>query len=419
MNTIAKTTQTITIQDIEVEARNWLVSVGTAGAIGRAQFTVSKAMLKAAGVDLLSLSEASETPEVYIKVRPSDGNEEIIFGGVYDNHDIDHDNDTTVINALDWAARLVTEKRVLTDINYRNKTPSDIATEIAEKFGFTPKVEPTPGGVKAGLIFNRDAVFSSEPQPIWNVLLLLARDLAFEVRITPNKELIFAPVDPEEEPLVLHYKPKPGNDDVIPVRGLHTHHSPRRNKTFQVQVLSFRPNKAQVTKAQAVALGTEQVKTSGPTTVVGNTIISSISNNSIPSGVYWGAAGAGVKNQLSSSLQGKPVYTFRIPGLTPEQAQLKAASIAKEIAKRELVVTGVVAGRLDVTPQRPIVIEESEPDELQGYAGKSLAILKVEHSFSMNMPGEYKGRGFQTKFTALALPLGGTSDVAKALANWL
>lgn len=406
----------VLLDNKELLTQNWSVEVGVAGAIGKARLTTSRDMLKKAELSLNDLAEKDEAVELNIYATGFSGKEQKVFGGLYDRGKTKFGQNRVEIHAQDWASILVDSYQTFSEIDYQNQTPSQIVKQIATLYGFESKVDPTPGGTKAGVIFRQDASFTPKPNQPWRILQYLAKQIGFEIFITPHQEIVFKAPDLNAEKMELTWLADVLDKEAIPIFELRTEDSPRRHKTFRVVVQSYHPSPPQMTTGMAIVVGTEQIKQSGPTKVVGNTIISSISSNSIHPGIYVGPAGAAVGSQLKDQLAKSPVYIFSQKGLKPDQAQQKAAAYAKEIVRRQFIAELEIDGYPEIVPQSPIVLREGEKGALDGYAGRNLAATSITHNYSM--PSQSGGGSFKTNLVALAVPAGTTSEVAQALSNW-
>lgn len=399
MKLLTNVTSRIAINGKELLAYAWSVQVGAFGSIGTVTISTTRDLLQVSEANLTEAAESANVVPLDVYVTLDDGDEEHIFGGGYDISRWDFDRDEIQIEGRDAAAPLVDAKEVFTGDGFRNQRPTGLARTIAARYGLGFQGSGGANEPYIGTIYDEEAVFSVTPQTPWSVLLFLARTVGYEVRVTPDAQLVFGPPQPQNS-LILTYMATPDQEDVIPVRNLRMTHSPRRNKSFSVIVQSFHPQMTRVVRSEA--------QVADRRVVTGRT-------QNIPAGTYWASAAKAVKNQFSAGLQGTPVYTFHIDGLTPEQANAKARAIAEDIAKRQLVVTGVIDGRPNLQPQDQIVIREGKYGALNDFAGVTMFVNSVRHAFTI--PSMSGGEGFITEFTALAIPPAAVDDPSVPLQN--
>lgn len=402
---IPRVTSTILINGLDVKCLGWTVKVGSYGSIGSATLKTTYQQLDESGIDIESF-EGGETVEIRVRMDASE--DILIFGGIFNDDDVNLDASEVSLNCLDHAAVLVDTKTVFND---KGSSPSGIARKFAEKYGFEPVITDSPAGVVAGTLLGASTTKPSS-QPIWTLLQTLARSIGFECHVTPDKKLVFGPGG-DAGTFQFKYKANQYDTALSAVWGLRRKRNPRRNKTFQVRVYSYDHRRRQLTTGTAVAVGKEQTQQVGAATV-NNPTVSPGQNRFIRAGIYSAGAGSAVRAQLP---EGIPVYAYHINGLTPAQANERALAIAHDIAKREVIFSGSVNGLPSLIPESQLELIEANPGELRGFAGRPLTVTQIEHQ--MTMPQGVGSGGFSTNFVANNLPPETEEDPSTALAHWI
>jgi len=386
------TSLSVIIGGVEIPISSGNVAGASHGHTGHASLTTSIAALTAQNIDLIEIAQDAPTilpVDVYLV---KDGATAHLFGGEYIKANFAYRADTVTIHARDWSGLLVDQKRVLTNIlggntgalapgeqpgsgiSTTNQTISQLVTAIANQFGLTPdlRLSNSPGSnPQVGTIFgnSNDTVLTAVPQSLWGILLRLARDTGNEVYTTPEKRLVFGEPGAGLTPLALGWKMNPVPDGTLPLLDLNIEHNPRRNLTFRVLVLSYDPTVGQPTKGQAYVIGSDMTTSSGAT---------------VHAGAWNGAAAAQIQGAVGKGSASKknaiPLYTFHIDGLTAAQANLRAQSIATDIAKRELIVRA----DMDILPG----VEPSQAARLDGainagFLAHSYYVTSFSHMFKM------------------------------------
>lgn len=222
----------------------------------------------------------------------------LILGNV-DLVDTDPVNRAIVLSGRDLTAQLIDIK---SDQKYPNLTASKIAEAIAEQFKLTPNVTQTTK--KVGVYYSIDQVVLTSERSIWDLLTYLAQREGFQVGITGNN-LNFGPPSTGASP----YQIKWTEPDPFPeatVSRINFSH----NLTLARDV---------VVKVRSWNMSTKQAYTKTAT----------------------------VKHKSGSP--GTPqIYSYVIPGLTPDQALQKAQNLARSISLHELRMTADLPG--DITP---------------------------------------------------------------------
>jgi hypothetical protein len=397
-----------------VPVQSWTVTLGAYGSAG--MVTATTAILSQGDTTLptgllaLMQQQTQTTIDVYVgrvddPTRWGTGDLTHVFSGLVDLTQWELETNTLTIRGRDWSSLLMDAR---TNDTYGNMTPSAIATLFAQQVGLAPQV--TPWSTQAGFYYQRDTVhIGMIPRQKWDLLLYLARSIGFDVYVTPERQLYFGPPPAPSVPPVVFSWMTPDAPLGQSLLTCKITHSPRRNQTFRVLVKSYHPKTTQVVTGDTIVLG---VDVALPTT------------RTLRAGTYrgQGPAGSTVYNELAASLEGKPVFEFVIPGLTPQQAQDRAEAIAADIARRELVVDASTEGTPGLTTRSVIqfrgIEHPARPAVWAGIPGgmdsRPFYPQRVVHRFTLG-PGA-TAAGFVTEFTALTIPQSAASDPSEALA---
>ena len=382
------------------------------GSVGSATATTSLAALAGQQIDLYAITTqgAGVTP-VTIDVALGSGQRTRIFGGEYLTTTWSMDEDQVSIHARSWAGVLADQKRILTKIgaavqktlaplapgqikasgiSNQNQTVGMIVTAIANEFGFTPVLNlsgsnnPTIGT----LYGSADQTFMPVPQSLWSILNQLARDTGYVVYDTPNKQLVFGAPGAGLPTLTFSYNVPPPSQDVQPARRLVLTHHPRRNSTFRVLVISYDPAKAQVGIGRAAYVGANYA-----------------GSNGLNAGLSTGSSAVSTDAKLAKLDQGSnqiPLYTFHMDGLTQAQADTQAASIASDIAKRELLISFEADGLPGIAQTQMLKLTGNVPSP---FTQPTFYASGFSHSFVQ--PGRKtkdNRAGFLTRIKGLNIP---------------
>ena len=397
----------------------------------------SVAMLQALKLDLAEIAGADTIVPVSIYVQYTSGlspqpNVKIFDGDVV-SVEWDFDQDSVVIHARDHAGVFVDQRRILTrdaktatqalaplspgqvlnpqGISTVNRLVSQVVTDIAENFGYTPVLNMTSGSdVPAGASYGgNDHTYMTIPQNLWSVLNELARDTGNEVYTTPDRRLVFGQPGAglQTIPLSWNVPVLSPVQNWLPVADLRVVHNPRRNGTFRVLVTSYDPARAQPTIGRATFIG------------------SNLATPSLKEGVYSGPQALTADSALLQMAQTRgygtvrdlshvQLYTFHWDGYSTSDANAKAASIASDISKRLMVMSGRIDGYPTMAPTQPLTMHAG-PSVPGSFAGNTWYVSGYRHKFTMPGKGHSRGRrwdGFTTEFSALDLPataLGGSA----------
>lgn len=426
-----------TVNGSQVPLERLRVGGGSYGSAGHANMFTSQSALTAAKIDLYKIMAAATAPvEVTVTITDDAGVTTRVFGGEFVSHASNLDDDGVTIAARDWAGQLIDQKRVLTrivsaaeatvaplapgqnpaaiSVLTQNQQISAIVSAIAQQFGFAPVLNLTAGNPVFGTLYGAgDTVFTSAPQSLWSMLCLMARDLGYEVHVTPNRQLVFGTPGAGLPTQAFSYGvpavPPPSGSaaagsaaaPTLPCRNLVLHHAARRNRTFRVLVLGYDPARAQTVTGRATAIGSDFAGEAGlkPGIWLGPDAATA---DAAIAGVGLTAAQAG----LSSPRSEVPRYTFHIDGLTAAQAQIRAQGIAYDIAKRDIAATLQVDGLPTIGPMQTVTLSGAVPPEA---AGRNFYVHAYEHEFRMPQGGLSPDAGFLTNLRLLTLPFFGAN----------
>ena len=417
-----------TIGGKSVQINSMSVTTGSYGSVGHATLGSDVSMLTAQGIDLVKVaSEGTQVP-VAVSVLYNGGNETSLFGGEFLRASWDFDQDTVTMSARDWAGVLVDQRRVLTrdvkpltqilqplspgrdpevGISTMNRQVSQIVTDIANSYGFTPVLSMRDGSdVPAGAIYgSQDQAFMTIPQSMWSVLNTLAKDTGNEVYVTPDKKLVFGEPGaglptvkltwrtPLQQVMQSQSDPNPAGP--VPCRNLVVDYNPRRNSTFRVMVISYDPANAKTVVGRA--------------TYVGDNMASS----SVPLGMNIGGAAVTADKALAQSAQTKgygsisrlssvQLYTFHWDGLTVDLANARAGAIATDIAKRLLLMSCRIDGYPLMRPTQKLQLYA--PSVSSTFTGNTWYTCGITHTYTMPTGGRVGDAGFWTRLQALDVP---------------
>lgn len=377
----------IAIGGTQIPCKSWQVRVGSDGSIGSVRCETSVLLLKQSGVDVISWSQKPDgaSLDVFIGYDQSLSH---VFGGVLDDLRWQFNDDLIEITGRDYGAVLADTQSVTSSINYKNATVSDIAQQIADLNGFTANITRTD--VKASTEMWQTSAFVPHAQSWWSILQNLAQQVAYELHITPTKELYFGPPISSSSLRCIYVptRAQVRNRQMEPLKSFEIEYHPRNNANFNVKVISYHPQGATRITGQAQSL--DSVNLSGIGT----------SKPNIGSSV--GTTGRRVRNipRVSGKPSKKPTFTYFMDGLDQNKADSKAKSIADDIAKRTVVINGTIEGNAGVEVHTSIKLVEGRID-LLGFDTLDYRVTSLEHQFSMPQRGSKSG-GWTTHFEAMA-----------------
>lgn len=212
-----------------------------------------------------------------------------IFYGKVDDLSIDYGSLTVEIEGRDLTGVFVDTK---TSEKYRNQTASKIATSLAEKYDLTPVVTATP--TKVGAYYDRDHVDLQSDRTEWDLLTWLARQEGFRV-YTKGKALHFGPASAGVGTFTLERTVDDSGAAQWNAERVHFSRSHTLAKDLRVEVISW--NSKRKERFTRVATRARKGRTADT-----------------------------------------QVYRYRIPNLTPEQAQQRANQLLAEKTAHEMKV---------------------------------------------------------------------------------
>jgi hypothetical protein len=393
----------VTVNGQIIPVNSWGVHVGTYGQIGRVECVTSLKAMREYGLDDLS----GLAPDTYTPLALS-FNAETVFGGTYFAGNPTYDEDLFSFFGRDYAAILFDTKRSIASLNLDNVTVSDLVRQLAQEYGLDAQVN-IDNDPLVGTVVTEGSTMATYPQPIWNLIVYLARMTGAEVYTTPQNVLTFQSIGQDDTQHTVTWKALDAlnNQNALnaPVLKLRALHQPQRNKQFAVVVRSHHQKTTQ-TNTATVTINGEDIALPG-------------TKKTLRAGFYTGSAGANARGILSNRGLGLPVYEFREDGLTPDLAQARAEGYAREIAKRLYIWTAVVDGNPLIRPTQRITVEESEAGSLFGLNANNLYITGVMHTLETPQGEEIggDGEGYLTTITAMSIPppAGGMESLGELL----
>ncbi len=404
------------------------IHMGANGHIGSAKIDTTRQMLRDANIDMLQLVSNPGPVETIVNITAETGGKVRIFGGEYMAGDWAFDSDQIRLTCRDWAGPLVDEKKVLASVagkvtsalggsapggssggvNTQNQTVGSIVTQIANMFGLTPVLHLQDNNPIYGALYGSDdTVYMTIPQSLWAVLVQLAKDTGNELYVTPNKELVFGTAGAGLPHQDISYNQSPLDAPVssrsVPCRNLHVQHNPRRNASFRVIVFSYDPAKKQTVQGKAVVISPSMAGANGLSAGVSTGNGANEQDTKLAALANQKGAGANVNI---------PLYSFHVDGLTAEQANAKAAALAEDISKRELIMHAEMDGLSNLRPTQIFKLS-GQVDE--GFKGQTYFVSSFIHYFRMPGRGASTGRhgnahldGYMTQIHCLNRPTEGS-----------
>lgn len=257
--------------------------------------------------------------------RFTTGDLQRVFIGNVDTLSFDWVQRTIGVTGRDRTAKLMDSK---TSEKYVNLTSSQIAVELATKYGLKPIVTTTR--TKAGKYYQIDHVDLKMERTEWDLLTWLARQEQF-VTFVRGAELHFRPKPTaSQDPYVLRHEPPtdgPGRGNYATLR---TSRTLTVAKGVEVTVKSWNGNDKKTYTKKSTRLP---------------------------------------RNGRRGDVQ---KYSYNIAGLTPEQAQAKADQIRDEISRHEMLMD--VTGPADnlLTIDDAVLLQGTDTDFDQVYYPASI-----------------------------------------------
>lgn len=353
------------------------LSLGSNGSLSTVRGTSSLTLLANNGIDIYAAGQMDKGASIQVYLG-FDQNSKKKFSGVLDESEFDIDGDSITFSGRDNAAALTDTKEVTTKINYKNQTIGQIVTQIANVFNLTPLV--TEPGLQAGPTLWDSSAYMPHGQEYWSMLQDLAEQVGYECFVTENDELFFGPTElAGGSPItVTHGSDSTQTNVQNPIIKPVFLYQPRKNANIEVNVISYHPIRGQLTKS--VAKGVAQPGGTG--SKIGGSYVTGTSSGQTKSG----------GGQPST----KPIVVRRRDGLTQEAADALAQSMAKDIAKREIIFKCKSEGLLEARQHSPLKIVQGKV-YLFGFDKRYYIIATVNHHYSMT-------DGFTTDIEALTKP---------------
>lgn len=337
----------------------------------------------------------------------------LIFAGDIDELSWDFDNDELRITGRDYGGRMRDWMAVLTP-SWMNMSYAGFAAAVITGVGLTPKIATSatvndpigsllfaigenniPGYSRLGYntagISDEVSAFSN-PRNMWELLNEVARSVGFIVTVHLDGTVYVGPPGGDSTldltPRTFTWFAAENTPNIVPVRKLSVDHGPRQYGTFAVRAFGFHPPSVQVIATQVMAFSGTQASFQS----------AALGRQQISAGVYKSS----VVNQAAET--GKPNYFFYLPGVKQDRLEQIAVGMAFDIARRLYIVHGEIDGDPTLVPTTPITLAESSPGQLQGYAGKTLHVASVNHTFGMSHDENGESEGFLTRFRAWYTP---------------
>ena len=230
---------------------------------------------------------------------------------------------------------------------YPNMTSSAIAEMFASEIGLTPVITETT--TLAGTWYQQNSAVIGNQTTVWDLLLFLAKQENFICRVTVDNKLLFGP-----------YEDVVGYDKVDPIpytygydiKSIEFERSPHAAKNLVVKVISY------------------SRKYNKKGTKFTDHHIEEIAKSTTQRATYE-------KGQLNQRDTYTEIYT--IPGLTREQAQVKAQQILDELSRSEIIGTIRAAGNTKLTVDQKIVVYGVGQNLSQNYY-----LNRITHRFSLD-----------------------------------
>ena len=373
----------INVGGMSVNPLAFAVRVGCFGQIGTASIVADRGeLLQSSGFDLAK-SASMRGADASISV-----NGQKLFGGTYFGHQRSlRANEVTLI-CRDYAGQLVDTCQSLADFDTQNQTAAQIMQQIAQRGGLTADIQGADTIV--GDLTEQGAQFATHPQPLWDLIVLLARATGTNFYVSPDKQLIVAPT---MAGTIFQYSWREGADAAALFGSTGTdmaidveiQDQVARNGSFQVVVLSEHQKDASMVTGIAINVADDISSSTGQA-----------------AGIYVGGQANPVSQAISDGNLTIPKYEFHIAGLTQAQAEAKAQGLAFDIAKRLLMVAVHIEGEPAITPLDKVQLLEGEPGALDGLHGVPLYISGLHHTYQT--PSGLSSTGFLTTVTLLTVP---------------
>ncbi len=275
---------------------------------------------------------------------------DLMMVGDCDDIDIDPILGRVVISGRDLTSRLIDNK---TTNKFSSLTASAIAEKFAEENNLNPVVTPTT--TKVGVYYNYYQTVLTRQTTEWDLLTFLAQQENFIVYVTGN-DLVFKPLPSESDlPYILSY--------TAPLLGI----LPQQFNGMDLQFHRSMTLANDVTVKIRVPYNAKTGKAFTVTRTSKHTPRSHVPGVPTVSGK-------------------KQIYSYVIPGLTPEQALQRAQSILKNITIHEIKLNASLPG--DNFLRKDSVIKvvgtESAFDQIY-YADRVERIMNINEGYTMRL----------------------------------
>lgn len=323
-----------------------------------AEFTSSIVAFKAAGIQP---PKKGDTVDIYAGF---DGQVDRYFSGVIDDCRFKWGKDRVEIEARDLGAVLSQSKMVMSKYQYKNQTIGKIVKQIAEDFGLQAEIDDP--GIMAGSEQHDQYHYLPNADNPWTLIQNLARQCGYHARVTKDHVLQFKSLDQDEGSVSVYWFPDAQSQQTKILRDdFETDLQLSRSGDVKVKVYSWLPTKKEKITAEATA--TAENPSGGSNKK--NAVVGSETKKKSK------------RVRSSSKKTETPTIVIRRPGLTQEQADALAKSVAKDVSKRQIIVTGSVELDQDITVQKKLKIKIGGMDIL-GFDSIDYIIGEAHHQLS-------------------------------------
>lgn len=268
------------------------------------------------GFQRADLSDLADI-EVEIRVALDGGAETSLIIGVVDDIDDDYVDGVLTLAGRDHTADFIETK---TTEKFQNQTASQIVQTLAGRHGLTADVTDTT--TKSGLYYQIDNARLTDESTEWDLICYLAQHESYDVWVT-GKTIHFHPSSQTYgDPLAVTYTPATTSNVASGAyTGLKVHRALTLAQDISVIVWSWNHKQKKAFKVQAKA----------------------------------------TRSEKGSRASGKPqVYTYRLPGLTKEQAIQIAQNKLEELSRHERVIDLDLPGDLTTTARTQIQLSGTQ-----------------------------------------------------------
>ena len=277
---------------------------------------------------------ADTQAQIGISVDVGSGPQQLILGNA-DTIDIDLPNGMVELGGRDLTASLIDTK---TAAKYQNQTSSQIAAQIAASAGLQANITAT--STPAGRYYEIDHARLTSDVSQWTLLNYLAQEEGFDVYVSGN---------------TLNFVPSQQN-------------------TAAAYTLTYQqPTAQQIRTGNFIKLGLRRSQT-----LARDVVVKVVSWN-VKQATAFTATAKRSGTSGSATADTAQIYTYKVPGLTQDQAQRFANARLQEISLHERVVDAVIPGETGLTPRQLVSLSGTGTSFDQSYY-----IDSIDRSYSMD-----------------------------------